>query len=402
MNRIDKMIVAAMAAAFAATGSASAALYNDAPKVQARAEILWVRPICVETNRYIGWPSVCLLKSEDLMAVFSGDRDRHVCPFGKVQYVRSTDGGETWGAPVTIANGPIDDRDAGIVQMPDGEIVVTYFTSIAYRTYNKNFKVDYKPEDPRYWWKRHDEKISEEVRRNTLGNWRVSSRDNGLTWSKPEKMADVSQTPHGPILLRDGTLFQLGRSFEGSVQGSGERGRTIVSTWKSFDAGRTWKCMCPDIPDTNGENSIHHMFHEPHVVELADGTLLGLVRYHGKDGCMRQCESKDGGKTWSPMVKTPLLGLPPHLIQLKDGKVVCVYGRRRKDPGCGEFACISDDGGRTWDVANEISLAPHTDGDLGYPASTVLPNGDILTVYYQPMVPKGMPCLMATRWRVTR
>ena len=102
------------------------------------------------------------------------------------------------------------------------------------------------------------------------------------------------------------------------------------------------------------------------------------------------------------MVKTPLLGLPPHLIQLKDGKVVCVYGRRRKDPGCGEFACISDDGGRTWDVANEISLAPHTDGDLGYPASTVLPNGDILTVYYQPMVPKGMPCLMATRWRVTR
>ena len=37
-----------------------------------------------------------------------------------------------------------------------------------------------------------------------------------------------------------------------------------------------------------------------------------------------------------------------------------------------------------------------------HPASTVLPNGDILTVYYQPMQPKGKPCLMATRWRVTK
>ena len=82
------------------------------------------------------------------------------------------------------------------------------------------------------------------------------------------------------------------------------------------------------------------------------------------------------------------------------GKVVCVYGRRFADPGFGEFACISDDGGKTWDVANEIALAPSHCGDLGYPASCILANGDILTVFYQQLAPDEKPCLMATRWRV--
>ena len=125
-----------------------------------------------------------------------------------------------------------------------------------------------------------------------------------------------------------------------------------------------------------------------------------MVRYHGPDNCMRQTVSKDGGRTWTPMAKTPMLGLPPHLITLADGKVVCVYGRRFSDPGFGEFAMISDDGGVTWDSAHEISLAPSHSGDLGYPASCILANGDILTVFYQQPTLGTKPCLMATRWRV--
>lgn len=360
--------------------------------IQARAEIKWVRPICVQHNRYIGWPSVCRLKNGDILAVFSGDRARHICPYGKIQMIRSTDEGNTWSAPVTIADGPIDDRDAGIVQLPDGEILVTYFTSVAYR--NPNLLKKY----PEY--RRSDAGITDLEREKALGNFAIRSRDNGRTWSKPEKLTLIGQTPHGPILLKDGSLFQIGRTFTDSPVGGSEDGHTIISAERSTDGGRTWQMLCRSIPDTNGENSKKHMFHEPHAVELADGTIVGLVRYHGADNCMRQTVSKDGGKTWTPMVKTGMVGLPPHLISLYDGKIVNVYGRRIRSVGFGEFAAISDDGGKTWDVNNEITLAKSHNGDLGYPASCILSNGDILTIYYQQPKPGTKPCLMATRWRI--
>ena len=60
-----------------------------APRTQARAEIIWTKPLCKEPGRYIGWPTVCRAKDGDLIAVFSGDRDEHVCPWGKSQLIRS-------------------------------------------------------------------------------------------------------------------------------------------------------------------------------------------------------------------------------------------------------------------------------------------------------------------------
>lgn len=367
------------------TGGPLPVLRNP-PAKQARAEIKWAKPICVEKDRYIGWPSVCRLANGDLLAVFSGDRDTHVCPWGKVQMVRSTDGGETWSGPITIANGPIDDRDAGILQMPDGEVIVTYFTSMFWS----------RPEYLRQHrdWARHLEKLSPKTVRASEGDFLIRSRDNGKTWSAPEKLdANYTQTPHGPILLRDGGLLEIGRIVTPA--------KTVIRVSRSDDRGKTWQMLCSDIPDSDGENDgTPQLFCEPHVVECADGTLVALVRYHGSDNCMRLTRSTDGGRTWTPMKKTPMLGLPPHLIALPDGKLVAVYGRRFADPGFGEFACISDDGGKTWDAANEVMLMPAANGDLGYPASALLPNGDIVTVYYQRR--DHATSLFATKWRVVR
>ena len=369
------------------------------PKEQVRAQIKWVKPICVETNRYIGWPTVYRLKNGEMMAVFSGDRQGHVCPYGKVQMIRSKDDGETWSAPVTIANGILDDRDAGIMQMPDGEILVTHFTSIAYLS-DPAAHIDRHPE---YRW--HHEKIPPEMVKESLGYFRTGSVDGGKTWSKPFKMYGVNSGPHGPILLRDGSLFALGRSFR-DAKSAAATGKPIhqciISAWRSDDRGFTWKCLCPEIADRNGENAKPKMMHEPSVLELPDGTLLGMVRYHGPDGCLRQTSSRDGGRTWTPFVATPMLGYPPHLIQLPDGKIVCVYGRRVKKPHFGEYAQISDDGGKTWDSANEIVLSIAPSGDLGYPASCLGSDGSIVTIYYQRLDAKTLPCLMATKWRITK
>jgi len=370
------------------------------PINQARAEIQWVRPICAPEERYIGWPTVCRLKNGEIIAAFSGDREEHVCPWGKVQIARSKDDGETWEGPVTIQNGPLDDRDAGIVQMPDGDILITWFTSDYYRrSFNNNVTGELTPDQPLYWWKRHDEKIPPEVARDALGYFRTLSQDNGKTWSKPMRMTGVGSAPHGPVLLRDGSLFQVGITGITRKTPDGEKRCTAVGAWKSIDKGATWQCLCPDIPWSDDEGLKNMALDEPHVVELADGTLVGMIRFNGADQYLRQTVSTDGGKTWTRIVKTPMVGLPPHLIRLEDNKLVCVYARRMWDQW-GQYACLSDDNGKTWDVANEIKLANGFQVDLGYPSTCVLGDGSLLTVYYQQPEKKSKCALMATKWKV--
>ena len=398
------LVGAALIGSGAEAGNARVPTSTLDPRLQnqSRAEVKWAKTICREEGRYIGWPTVCRLQNGELLAVFSGDRDEHVCPYGKVQLIRSKDDGETWSEPVTIANGILDDRDAGVVQLPNGEVAVTWFTSIAYAS------PGILKRHPEYG--RHHGKIPPEMVQEHLGYYLIRSSDNGATWSKPEKLANCDQTPHGPIVLKDGSLLQIGRRTKTDVNAAGRNtfDKTVISVSRSTDNGHTWNYLCPEIATEKGEGDRPAMFHEPHVAELADGSLVGMVRYHGSEGenaqpgngYMRITFSKDQGRTWTPMTATPLLGLPPHLLTLPDGKLLCVYGRRLAKPGFGEFACLSDDGGRTWDVANEILLMPAENGDLGYPASCLLPNGDILTVYYQKSGAKTV--LMATKWRVVK
>ena len=379
-------------------------MLTETPKDQKRAVVRWDRPICKEKDRYIGWPTVHRLGNGDVVAVFSGDREAHVCPWGKVQMVRSTDDGETWSAPQTVQNGPIDDRDAGLVQMPDGDLVLTWFTSDYYRSLLHEGET-YDPSDSRFWWRRHDEKIAPETREAAIGYFRAVSKDNGKTWTKPMRMEGVGNAPHGPRLLKDGSLLQLGIGHKMRTVNGVQKDCTRLWVTRSTDKGATWQTLCEDVPWTGDEGLAVILLDEPDVIECDDGTLVGMVRFnedpaHPDDHCLRQTVSRDGGRTWTPTVKIPVVGFPPHLLKLPDGKLVCVYGRRTVNPGYGEFAVISDDNGRTWDVENEIVLRPFSNDDLGYPSSCLLSNGDILTVYYQPEKVGEKPCLMATRWRV--
>ena len=61
-------------------------------------DALWTRVICKQPGRYIGWPTIARSKTGDLLAVFSGDREEHICPWGKTHLVRSSDDGVTWDA----------------------------------------------------------------------------------------------------------------------------------------------------------------------------------------------------------------------------------------------------------------------------------------------------------------
>jgi len=67
-------------------------------------EIIETKAICKQNNRYIGWPTIACAPDGTLHAVFSGDRDGHICPFGKSYLMSSRDVGNTWSEPQVVSN----------------------------------------------------------------------------------------------------------------------------------------------------------------------------------------------------------------------------------------------------------------------------------------------------------
>lgn len=337
-----------------------------------------VRKKVLEPNRYLGWPTIVKTNDNRLLVAFSGDRDAHVCPFGKTQLIVSSDNGKSWSEPETITNTALDDRDAGIIQTQKGTLLVSWFTSVAFE--RPSFEAAYN----RY--ARIGEKIAARTRKKWMGNWVRRSADGGKTWQRPVRTA--ASAPHGPIQLRDGRLLYIGR---------GEwKGEPACIVEQSADDGLTWEVIT-EIPEV--EKGIP--LNEPHLVELKSGKLLAMFRNEPKDPdkCyLLQSESADGGKTWSPVHSTGIWGYPPHLIQLRNGWVLVVYGYRRQP--FGEKACISRDEGRTWDTENDITLTGAASRDLGYPSSVQLDDDSILTVYYQASKMGEPACLMSTHWRL--
>ena len=112
--------------------------------------------------------------------VFSGDREEHVCPYGKTLLIRSGDGGETWTTPVIINNTPLDDRDAGIIELASGTLVMSWFTYATWEHFDAFRALDRWEPAQIDAWARHCSKVPEETRRAWLGSWTRRSTDGGL------------------------------------------------------------------------------------------------------------------------------------------------------------------------------------------------------------------------------
>jgi hypothetical protein len=353
-----------------------------------RPSVRWSKVICKQPGSYIGWPTIGRTADGELLAVFSGDRETHVCPYGKNQMIRSRDGGETWTEAETINSSPLDDRDTGLLVTRSGTLLITWFTGTSYAD-PERYRERY-PESSDAWV-RHWLKIPQDDRERYHGHWSRRSTDGGKSWNAA--VDTIVTAPHGPIQLRDGRLLMVGNTRMGS--------RPVVASAESTDEGRSWS-MSGIVPLPAEKAADAPYFNEPHLVELPDGSLVYLIRYGPPrepydEWYLHQSESADGGRTWTSAHPTPIWGKPPHLILLDGGSLLATYGFRR--PPFGERACLSHDGGLTWDIDNEIILRDDAPSDdLGYPASIELEPGEILTVYYQVEREGEKTCLMATRW----
>lgn len=351
------------------------------------ATIQETRVISYLKHRYHGWPTLARRANGELLVVSSGGRESHVCPFGRVELMRSKDEGRTWSWPEVVIDTPIDDRDAGVVETAKGSLLVTTFTSLAYETILQKAEQAGNWEQAKLWrWQAAHRRINAEQRQDALGVWMKRSTDGGVTWSG--RYDCLVDSPHGPVQLADGRLVYAGKDLW--------REPNRVGVCESKDDGQTWSWLA-EIPVRAGDD--HKEYHELHAIEAADGRIIVQIRNHNakNSGETLQCESTDGGKTWSEPHAIGVWGLPSHLLRLRDDRLVMSYGHRRAP--LGNQARVSEDHGRTWSEPLLLST-DGTSGDLGYPSTVQLSDGSLLTVWYESLAGSAFAQLRQVHWKL--
>ena len=58
------------------------------------------------------WPSIINVRKGLMLAAWSGERNAHICPFGKVMVARSYDGGHSWEPPYTAMETPLRGQES--------------------------------------------------------------------------------------------------------------------------------------------------------------------------------------------------------------------------------------------------------------------------------------------------
>jgi predicted neuraminidase len=244
--------------------------------------------------------------------------------------------GQHWGKPTEVANGewPADNKrypcwNPVLFQPKAGPLMLFY-------------KVGPKPSS---WW-----------------GMLMTSKDNGATWSKPEKLPEGILGPikDKPIELAGGTIL-----CPSSTENDGWR---LHVEW-TRDGGHTW-----DKTGPLNDKEISAI--QPALLRLSDRTL-GLV-CRSKSGKVLFATSDDMGRTWSKLtpldVPNPNSGIDA--LTLADGRHLMVYNNTPKGRTPLNVGLSTD--GKTW--ANVLALETDA-GEYSYPAVIQTADGKMHITY---------------------
>ena len=357
--------------------------------------------------RYVLGPFIAVAQNGDWLLTFNMSVRRQTGPYCPHPWlhppydpeyrnylVRSQDGGKTWSAPRVLPGYEWHGVEhAALCVLENGDVLASFyqrkfFTPEEAQNQTSRFGWNHRPPYP--WVVTHE------------GTFVFRSRDHGQTWGKgvavdPSPFISA-YSPRNIVQLDGDTLIYTAGAadpmFTGDVgfekpssvlkNSLGNRldagGGIIKEPSRAFiclshDGGRTWK--------ETREIAAHpdYYFAEPSMIKLRSGRLICHMRNCRPTGHLWQVTSDDGGESWSDPVMTPMWGYPAHLVQLADGRVLSVYGHRREPFGI--RACLSADEGEVWDYANEIIIRDDlVQRTIGYPTSTVLEDGRVLSVYW--------------------
>ena len=311
--------------------------------------------------------TITRLRSGDLVVAFREALWRgmstHADPTTKTSLIRSSDNGETWHTQVTPD--PAAGNGASVSQLSDGTLIVS------------NFRWAFAPlSQAEGYSRRPGFRRMDEL---GLAGWNegaytTRSRDDGYTWTPAARMFPASpgtSTAGKVVELDDGSLLA---PMCNGASGAGSQGCWVAH---SADRGDTWSFLAHVAKNRDGLG-----FTEMRLLPMPSGRLLASMRTQQANFYLSY--SDDGGRSWVPPRDTEIWchgSSPFDMLLLRDGRVLATYAHRR--PPFGVRACVSEDSGQTWGVADETVLRDDgLDRDMGYPSSEQLNDGSVLTVYY--------------------
>ena len=209
----------------------------------------------------------------------------------------------------------------------------------------------------------------------------VRSKDDGLTWTKPENMTRklkkaewilLAPSPQQGITLRDGTLVMPG-------QGRDENDRRFSTLIVSRDHGSTWTVGSPSAIGNT----------ECQAVQLDDGSIMLNARTERPTKFRSVYVTDDLGRTWRPhqthrkaLIEPNCNGSLLRFDYREEGqpKHVLLFANPHSQTGRDHHSIqVSFDEGRTW--PEEFRLLLDEGQGNGYPSMTRIDDRHVGIVY---------------------
>ena len=349
---------------------------------------------------YISHPSITVLDGGEWLAALNHSRRREVRvhppddPLYRTLLARSSDLGEMWQKPCFAPDFDwYGTQCPGIAHLSDDTVVLTQFRfgwypmglakkrraagepisiSLPGKSWTEDFTDD-QWDSAEYPWARGYHGVYAHLSKDGGDTFETVKLDTG-----PYK---DGYTRVGVVELSDGRIaYPLTEHHPPTCR--------YTYLLVSNDRCRTWESptLIVDSPELS--------FSEPDIAEVGPGEVYCILRTEGLGGYLYGCRSLDGGATWSKPEPTAMYGHPGHLLGLRDGRLLCTYGRRTAPFGI--RASLSEDGGMTWRTDDEIIIRDDLPNrDLGYPTTIEYEPGQLFVCYYG-QEPDGVTCVQGT------
>jgi hypothetical protein len=235
-----------------------------------------------------------------------------------------------------------------------------------------------------------------------------TTADRGRTWQGPFQTSHqkdwifLARTNYIVTDAGSAFIFMTARAKQ---KGKNVRNRNRSQAWRTDDGGKTFQYVsllgeADKFKDVGEKYDAYSIM--PSAVRLDEGRYVCAVReLIRREKWVRIYESRDSCRTWAPLGDIAKgAHNPAALVSLGGLRIAAIYGSRQSGPQ-GIYACISDDGGRTW----EKPVALRQDAaswDFGYPVATVRPDGAIVAVYYMTTRQNPRQHIAATIWKPGR